>query len=108
MFLVLAVAVFGAGAISIVWLRMEISETAKNCGALEDSREMIARELQELRGQRASVMRPSVLASLVSGRLSLPKSEKTVHVTPREMQFALVSRNVSDGNSEKGEIASRR
>lgn len=108
MFLVLAVAVFGAGAISIVWLRMEISETAKNCGALEDSREMIARELQEFRGQRASVMRPSVLASLVSGRLSLPKSEKTVHVTAREMQFAFASRNARGVNSGKREIASRR
>ena len=45
-------------------------------GALEDSREMIARELQEFRGQRASVMRPSVLASLVSGDYHYQKVKK--------------------------------
>ena len=51
MFLILAVSVIGSGAISIVWLRMEISATAKNCGKLEDQREMVARELRELRGK---------------------------------------------------------
>ena len=29
MFIILAVSIFGSGAISIVWLRMEISATAK-------------------------------------------------------------------------------
>ena len=52
MFLILAVSVIGSGAISIVWLRMEISATAKNCGKLEDQREMVARELRELRGKK--------------------------------------------------------
>jgi hypothetical protein len=108
MILVLAVAIFGCGAISIVWIRMEISATAKNCGALEDQREMIARELQELRGQRASILRPSVLAGLVAGRLSLPRNEKIIHVTAREMARSVQSYRIKQGKTETVEIASRR
>ena len=58
MFLILAVLGFGGGAISIVWLRMEISATAKSCGKLEDQREMVARELQELRGLKSDFSDP--------------------------------------------------
>lgn len=83
--MILAVFLFGGGAISIVWLRMEISATAKNCSRMEDEREMVARELRELRGQRSKLMRPSMLASMVSGRLSMPASAKTIHVSSREM-----------------------
>ena len=85
MFLILAVSLFGGGAISIVWLRMEISATAKNCVNLEDQREMVARELRELRGKKSRMRRPSMIAQLVSGRLSVPSASRTVHVSSREM-----------------------
>lgn len=85
MSIILAVSLFGSGAISIVWLRMEISATAKKCGNLEDQREMVARELRELRGRKSTMMRPSVLAQLVSGRLTIPTERRTVHVSDREM-----------------------
>ncbi len=85
MFVILTVSLFGSGAISIVWLRMEISATAKNCGKLEDQREMVARELQELRGKKSRMMRPSMIAQLVEGRLTVPSPKRTVHVTSREM-----------------------
>jgi hypothetical protein len=85
MSIILAVSMLGGGAISIVWLRMEISATAKKCGNLEDQREMVARELRELRGQKSKMLRPSVLARLVSGRLTIPSSDRTVHVSPREL-----------------------
>jgi len=89
MVLFLSVFVFGVGSISIVWLRMEISDTAKICGRMEDEREMVARELRELRGQRSKLMRPAMLASMVAGRLSMPPSSRTVHVTGREMATRL-------------------
>ena len=85
MFIILAVSLFGSGAISIVWLRMEISATAKNCGKLEDQREMVARELREIRGKKSRMLRPSMIAQLVKGRLSVPSANRTVHVTKREM-----------------------
>ena len=46
MVLFLSVFIFGVGSISIVWLRMEISDTAKICGRMEDEREMVAREFE--------------------------------------------------------------
>ena len=76
----MGVSVFGAGAISIVWMRMEISQIAKNCAKLEDQREMVARELHELRGQRSRSLSPSTLAGMVGGRLQMPGRERTVHV----------------------------
>ena len=76
MSIILAVSLFGSGAISIVWLRMEISATAKKCGNLEDQREMVARELRELRGRKSTMLRPSVLAQLVTGRLTIPRQEE--------------------------------
>jgi len=85
MFLILAVLAFGGGAISIVWLRMEISATAKSCGKLEDQREMVARELQELRGLKSRLLRPSMIAQLVSGRLRVPSPDRTIYVTNREL-----------------------
>ena len=54
-------------AIAIVWIRLQISDSAKICGRLEDEREVVMREVQELRGQRSWALRPSVLASMVSG-----------------------------------------
>jgi hypothetical protein len=101
--IIMGVSVFGFGAISIVWLRMEISAIAKNCGKLEDQREMVARELHELRGQRSRSLRPSTLAGMVQGRLVMPSPAKTVHVSVREMKRRL------DGNwQEHGEFANNR
>jgi len=91
------------GAISIVWLRMEISAIAKNCGRLEDQREMVARELQELRGQRSRSLRPSTLAGMVEGRLVMPPSSRTVHVSGREMKERLNGQWL-----EQGEFANNR
>ena len=88
---------FGSGAISIVWLRMEISAIAKNCGKLEDQREMVARELQELRGQRSRSLRPSTLAGMVKGRLLMPSPAKTVHVSAREMRKRVDSHWLGQG-----------
>jgi hypothetical protein len=68
---------------------MEISDTAKKCGRMEDEREMVGRELRELRGQRSKMMRPAVLAKMVQGRLTMPASSKTVHISSREMTARL-------------------
>ena len=60
MFLILLlVSFFGAGSIGIVWLRMDISRVAKKCGQLETDREVVSRELYELRGQKSRSLRPS-------------------------------------------------
>ena len=63
---------FGGGALSIVWLRMEISAVAKNCGQLEGQMEIVGREVNQLRGQKSKSLRPSSLArrQLRSSRLS--------------------------------------
>ena len=103
MSIILAVSMLGGGAISIVWLRMEISATAKKCGNLEDQREMVARELRELRGQKSKMLRPSVLARLVSGRLSIPSSDRTVHVSERELNSYTQS-----SIARKGDLSSRK
>ena len=42
---------------------------AAKCGVLEDEREVLSREVQELRGQRSWALRPSTLASMVEGDL---------------------------------------
>ena len=97
--IMMGVSVFGAGAISIVWMRMEISQIAKNCAKLEDQREMVARELHELRGQRSRSLRPSTLAGMVGGRLQMPGRERTVHVSEREMKKRLESYWLQQGSS---------
>jgi len=89
MVLFVGVFLFGCTAISIVWLRMEISDTAKKCGRMEDEREMVGRELRELRGQRSKMMRPAILAKMVKGRLTMPPSSRTIHVSSREMTARL-------------------
>ena len=101
--IMMGVSVFGAGAISIVWMRMEISQIAKNCAKLEDQREMVARELHELRGQRSRSLRPSTLAGMVGGRLQMPGRERTVHVSEREMKKRLEGYWL-----QQGELASTR
>ena len=107
MFLILTVLVFGGGAISIVWLRMEISATAKNCGKLEDQREMVARELQELRGLKSRLLRPSMVARLVSGRLRVPLPNKTIYVTDRELA-AFEGARVRKDQISRGALLSQR
>lgn len=84
--LVVLLTIFGgACAIGIVWLRMDISDVAARCGILEDEREVLSREVQELRGQRSWVLRPSTLASMVEGRLSMPGPKQTYHVSESDM-----------------------
>ena len=83
--LVLLTVIGGGGAIGIVWLRMDISDVAAKCGVLEDEREVLSREVQELRGQRSWVLRPSTLASMVEGRLSMPAPRQTFHVSESDM-----------------------
>ena len=80
---------FGGGALSIVWLRMEITTVAKSCGQLEGEMEIVGREVYELRGQRAKSLRPSSLAVMVAGRLSMPKSGNTYHISSSDMSSRL-------------------
>ena len=84
MLLLLGLAI-GSTSIAIVWMRLQISESAKVCGRLEDEREVVMREVQELRGQRSWALRPSVLASMVRGRLSMPDHSQTFVVGAREL-----------------------
>jgi len=87
MFLILLlISFFGAGSISIVWLRMDISRVAKKCGQLETGREVVSRELYELRGQKSRALRPSTLAAMVSGRLEMPGPENTFHISEIDMK----------------------
>ena len=84
--LVVLITIFGgASAIGIVWLRMGISDVALRCGVLEDEREVLSREVQELRGQRSWSLRPSTLASMVEGRLAMPGADQTYHVSESDM-----------------------
>ena len=108
---ILAMSFFGAGALSIVWLRMEISTVAKQCGKLEDEREIVSREVQELRGQKSRSLRPSTLASMVSGRLSMLPDSRTIYVSAPDMSARLgdgrgTRRNKSYGS--QGEFAGTR
>ena len=84
--LVILMTVFGgACAIVIVWLRMDISDVAAKCRVLEDKREVLSREVQELRGQSSWALRPSTLASMVEGRLAMPGPRQTYHVSETDM-----------------------
>ena len=47
---------------------MIFPESQRN-GQLETDREVVSRELYELRGQKSRSLRPSTLAAMVSGRL---------------------------------------
>jgi|TARA_B110000495_G_C22955786_1_gene559977 hypothetical protein len=76
---------FGGGALSIVWLRMEISTVAKNCGQLEGQMEVVGREVNQLRGQRSKSLRPATLAVMVEGRLAMPMAKNTFHVSKVDM-----------------------
>jgi hypothetical protein len=98
--LVLLTVLGGGGAIGIVWLRMDISDVAARCGVLEDEREVLSREVQELRGQRSWALRPSTLASMVEGRLFMPSSSQTIHVSRDDMARKL------SGYQKKGIVAS--
>ena len=73
----------------MVWLSMEISSIARECGELEDELEIVAREVHELRAQYSRAMRPSSLASMVDGRLSMPKAQMTFHVSSEDMKRRL-------------------
>ena len=101
MFLILLlVSFFGAGSIGIVWLRMDISRVAKKCGQLETDREVVSRELYELRGQKSRSLRPSTLAAMVSGRLEMPGPENTFHISELDMKRRL--QMTTGGGSYRG------
>ena len=68
---------------------MEISENASTCGLLEDEREKVNRRLRALRGQRSASMRPTRLAALVQGRLSMPLVSNQFYITKGEMKRRL-------------------
>ena len=89
-------AVFGVFSLGIVWLRMEISENASTCGLLEDEREKVNRRLRALRGQRSASMRPTRLAALVKGRLSMPGVSSQFYITEGEMKKRLSSDDSSN------------
>ncbi len=87
--------VFGIFSLGIVWLRMEISENASTCGLLEDEREKVSRRLRALRGQKSASMRPTRLAALVKGRLSMPGASSQFYITEVEMKKRLSSDDLS-------------
>ena len=89
-------AVFGVFSLGIVLLRMEISENASTCGLLEDEREKVNRRLRALRGQRSASMRPTRLAALVKGRLSMPEVSSQFYITEGEMEKRLSSDDLSN------------
>ena len=104
----LIISVFGAGSIGLVWMRMEISAVAKDCGELEDELEIVAREVHELRAQYSRAMRPSSLASMVTGRLKMPKAQLTFHVSEADMERRLGNSSVakrSQNYRARGEFA---
>lgn len=98
---------FGLGSISIVWLRMEISSVAKNCGKIEGKMEVVARSLHELRAERSKSLRPSTLAVMVKGRLAMPKDGNTFHISINEMDSVLGTDRLG-GLFEAGEFAGTR
>ena len=85
----LSLVVFGFFSLGIVWLRMEISENASTCGLLEDEREKVNRRLRALRGQRSASMRPTRLAALGKGRLSMPTVSNQFYITKADMEKRL-------------------
>tara|TARA_Y100001934_G_C11960139_1_gene589122 strand:+ start:100 stop:465 length:366 start_codon:yes stop_codon:yes gene_type:complete len=107
----LVITLFGGGALAIVWMRVEISSVAKHCGKLEDQREIVSREVQELRGQKSRALRPSTLASMVSGRLSMPTPDRTIYVSSTDMDRRLGTRRATQQKAlfkREGEFAGTR
>ena len=105
------ITLLGSGGLAIVWMRVEISSVAKRCGQLEDEREVVSREVQELRGQKSRSLRPSTLASMVAGRLSMPTPEKTFYVSSADMNRRLgKTGGVQQGGpyGRQGEFAGKR
>jgi hypothetical protein len=96
---------FGLFSLGIVWLRMEISENASTCGLLEDEREKVNRRLRALRGQRSASMRPTRLAALVTGRLSMPPVSKQFYITEGEMKSSLAPDDSSITSSRSRSLA---
>ena len=94
--------VFGMGSLGIVWMRMEISKVAKHCRNLEDRREIASREVQDLRGEKSRSLRPSTLAAMVSGRLSMPTARQTIHVSQADVLRRLGSRKEGGADNRLG------
>ena len=75
---------------------------AKHCRELEDRREIVSREVQDLRGEKSRSLRPSTLAAMVSGRLFMPTARQTMHVSEADMRRRLGSRRVVGANTPLG------
>ena len=103
----LVLVLFGGGALSIVWLRMEISGVAKNCGKLEGEMEIVSREVYELRGQKSKSLRPSNLAVMVKDRLIMPSAGKTYYVSESDL-LKRVGSETEFGYRQQGEFAGTR
>ncbi len=107
----IVVCVLGVGALGIVWMRMEITKVAKHCRNLEDRREIVSREVQDLRGEKSRSLRPSTLAAMVSGRLSMPTASQTIHVSQSDLLRRLGSPKEVVANNRlrsQGEFAGTR
>ena len=107
----MVVFVLGVGALGIVWMRMEISKVAKHCRNLEDRREIVSREVQDLRGEKSRSLKPSTLAAMVSGRLSMPTASQTIHVSHSDVLRRLGSPKEDVANNRlrsQGEFAGTR
>ena len=98
-------AVFGSFSLGIVWLRMEISENASTCGLMEDEREKVNRRLRALRDQKSASMRPTRLAALVKGRLSMPGVSSQFYITEGEMKKRLSSDDSSNASPRSRKLA---
>ena len=98
---------FGLGAISIVWLRMEISSVAKNCGKLEGLMEVAAREVHELRAEKSRSLRPSTLALMVQGRLVMPFEGNISHVSALDMESVNKGDRLITLNNRSGGVRDR-
>ena len=48
--------------------------------------EIVGREVNELRGQKSKSLRPSSLAVMVEGRLSMPVARNTFHISGSDME----------------------
>ena len=88
--LVVLITIFGgACAIGIVWLRMDISEVAARCGVLRTRGKCCHVKYRNCGGSVPGLLRPSTLASMVEGRLSMPGPRQTYHVSESDMKKRL-------------------
>lgn len=84
----------------------DIRNRTKLCesrGSKGDGSQGVAR----IEGKKSRVMRPSMIAQLVKGRLQVPAASKTVHVTNREMVSLYQSDIARNNKMNPGDILNR-